>query len=117
MQAVCGVLYAKKKQNENDDIAEQGDTDGNEDESDIEELSDAESVIDVDQEGSGEESSESEDSLAEDVDSEEEEEDYDEVHLTKERATAIAKVRKIYKLFKKSPKSNDKLQDLIKKVN
>ena len=52
----------------------------------------------------------------EEIDEEAEAEAVLAAQLPHHRAVAINKIRKIYKVFKMSPKSNDKLQRCIKEV-
>lgn len=77
---------------------------------------DAESDISSDNDDNIE--NDNEDSAGCDTDDEEEvdSEDEGEVELPHDRAVAIAKIRKIYNLFKRSPKKNDVLQICIEKV-
>ena len=97
-QAVCGTLYKKDSQEEVD-LEALEDCEGTEDKMDDED----EDYDDQEDNGTSDE----------DNDADEEE---SEGLLPKERAIVINKVRKIYKVFKRSPKKNDKLQQCIVQV-
>ena len=107
MQAVCAVLYNKYT----------GDATVSEEVPDEVAASGTEEVTLTDSEGEGEDDDEWEDTEEEAQDSEEEgRAEVEAILASKEWQVVIAKIRKIYKLFKRSPKSNDKLQRYNKKV-
>ena len=106
LQAVCEVLYAKKTGD--GPLEEEVTIDEVEEEED-------EATIDSEEDDSESEDSEDEDSEAEDSE-EEGHAELEAILATKERQVAINKIRKIYKVFKRSPKSNDKLQAYNVKV-